>query len=220
MLRWLDKIEYRASESAAGIAGLIKSVAMLYFGTIPPNLHFHQPNRYIDFESNHIRVVTNETKIDHQAVIGISSFGFGGTNAHVIVKGVDASVRKEIRPLEIPFNRERAASLGAYARLNEQEPHQGAIAPETKTEATIRSFTRDDIDKLVGELFFQLTNIKEIDPEIELTNQGLDSMSGTELISQLETALNIEIEPEILFEYSLRDQFVNQVYALTAMGRN
>jgi acyl carrier protein len=65
-----------------------------------------------------------------------------------------------------------------------------------------------------------LTNIKEIDPEIELTNQGLDSMSGTELISQLETALNIEIEPEILFEYSLRDQFVNQVYALTAMGRN
>ena len=207
-------------ESAAGIAGLIKSVAMLYFGTIPPNLHFHQPNRYIDFESNHIRVVTKEVKIDHQAVIGISSFGFGGTNAHVIVKGVDASVRKEIRPLEIPFNRERAASLGTYARLNEQEPHQGAIAPETKTEATIRSFTREDIDKLVGELFFQLTNIKEIDPEIELTNQGLDSMSGTELISQLETALNIEIEPEILFEYSLRDQFVNQVYALTAMGRN
>ena len=112
-------------ESAAGIAGLIKSVAMLYFGTIPPNLHFHQPNRYIDFESNHIRVVTKEVKIDHQAAIGISSFGFGGTNAHVVVKGVDASVRKEIRPLEIPFDRERASSLGPYVRFNEQDTHQG-----------------------------------------------------------------------------------------------
>lgn len=207
-------------ESAAGIAGLIKSVAILYYGVIPPNLHFRQPNRYIDFESNHISVVTKETKIDHQAVIGISSFGFGGTNAHVIVKGVDASVRKEIRPLEIPFDRERAFSLGQYVHLNEQDTLQVAIEPEKKNEAIISSFTREDIDNLVGELFFQLTNIKEINPEIELTNQGLDSLSGTELISQLETSLNIEIEPEILFEYSLRDQFVNQVYALTTMDRN
>ena len=205
-------------ESAAGIAGLIKSVAILYYGIIPPNLHFHQPNKYIDFESNSIRVVTKETKIDHQAVIGISSFGFGGTNAHVIVKGVDAAVRKEIRPLEIPFDRERASSLGQYVHLEEQDTFRVAIEPEKKNKAIKKAVTREEIDTLVGQLFFQLTNIKEIDPEIELTNQGLDSMSGAELISQLETSLNIEIEPEILFEYSLRDQFVNQVYALTAGG--
>jgi acyl carrier protein len=41
-------------------------------------------------------------------------------------------------------------------------------------------------------------------------------MSGTELISQLEAALKIEIGPEILFEYTLRDQFVDQIYALAA----
>ena len=45
-------------------------------------------------------------------------------------------------------------------------------------------------------------------------------MSGTELISQLETSLNIEIGPEILFEFPLRDQFVDEVYALTGGGMN
>jgi acyl transferase domain-containing protein/acyl carrier protein len=205
-------------ESAAGIAGLIKSVAILHYGMIPPNLHFQQPNKYIDFESNHIRVVTEETRLDHQALVGVSSFGFGGTNAHIIVKGVDASVRKAIRPLEIPFNRERAASLDQYLRAQEQDTFQVAIEPEGKNNALVSPVTREEVDNLVRELFFQLTNIEEIDPDIELTNQGLDSMSGTELISQLGTSLNIEIEPEILFEYPLRDQFVDQVYSLAAGG--
>jgi 3-oxoacyl-(acyl-carrier-protein) synthase/acyl carrier protein len=205
-------------ESAAGIAGLIKSVASLCYGIIPPNLHFHQPNKYIDFESNHIRVVTEETKIDHQAVIGVSSFGFGGSNAHLIVKGVDPSVRKVIRPLEIPFDRERASSLGNYMRLQEPVAVRVAIEPEKKNKAIEKAATREDIHRLVNELFFQLTNIQELDPEIELTNQGIDSLSGTELISKLEASLNIEIGPEILFDYPLRDQFIDHVFALTAVA--
>ena len=72
----------------------------------------------------------------------------------------------------------------------------------------------------MADLFFQLTSIEEIDPEIELTEQGLDSMSGTELISLLETALNMEIGPEVLFEYPLRDQFVDEVSALAGRNRN
>jgi len=204
-------------ESAAGIAGLIKSVASLCFGVIPPNLHFHQPNKYIDFESNFIRVVTEETKIDHQAVIGVSSFGFGGSNAHLIVKGVAASVRKEIRPLEIPFDRERALSLDTYLRYQEMDDSlRVGTELEKKYKGIENSFAREDIDNLVSDLFFQLTNIKEIDPDIELTNQGLSSLSGTELITQLEASLNIEIGPEILFEYPLRDQFVDQICALVA----
>jgi acyl carrier protein len=80
--------------------------------------------------------------------------------------------------------------------------------------------SREDIDALVGELFFQLTSIRDIDPEIELTEQGLDSMSGTELISQLETKLNIEIGPEFLFDYQLRDQLVDELYARSGAGLN
>ncbi len=61
-------------ESAAGIAGLIKSVLALNYGIIPPNLHFNQPNEFIDFESYQLNVVSEETEIAHQANIGVSSF--------------------------------------------------------------------------------------------------------------------------------------------------
>ena len=207
-------------ESAAGIAGLIKSVVSLYHGIIPPNLHFYQANKYIDFDANNIRVVNKETEIDHRAVIGVSSFGFGGTNAHILVKGVDASARKEIRPLEIPFDRGRSFSLNQYVRLREPIADQAAIEPQKKNLIEAKTVSRADIDIFVGELFSQLTSNEKIVPEIELTSQGLDSLSGTELITQLESYLKIEIGPDILFEYPLREQFVDKVYALTAKGLN
>ncbi len=44
----------------------------------------------------------------------------------------------------------------------------------------------------------------------------MDSLGATELLSQLEDRLSIEIEPEILFEYALLDQFIDQVGALAS----
>jgi acyl transferase domain-containing protein len=203
-------------ESAAGIAGLIKSIAILNHGKIPPNLHFTQPNQYIDFETHHIRVVTEETAIDHQAAIGVSSFGFGGTNAHIIVKGAEAAVRKTIKPIEIPFDRENAVSIDSYLRrLGSNEAEIDAQSNVNDHESDIDAITREKIDQLLGDLFFQLTSIEEIDPDIELIDQGLDSMSGTELLSQLGSTLNIEIEPDLVFEYPLRDQLVDELFSRT-----
>jgi acyl carrier protein len=84
----------------------------------------------------------------------------------------------------------------------------------------ITMLTRDAIDQLVVELFFQLTSINEIDPNIELTEQGLDSMSGTELISQLESKLQLDIGPDFIFEFPLRDQLVDELYARSGAGLN
>jgi phthiocerol/phenolphthiocerol synthesis type-I polyketide synthase D len=228
-------------ESAAGIAGLIKSLAVLNHGVIPPNLHFRTPNEYIDFKSHHLRVVTEETRIDPLAHIGISSFGFGGSNAHIIVKGVDAAVRKKIKPGKVPFDRERAVPLGHYLRLLEPE----AASPPVDRSASVETpadpegtwpamkasgdgsdnqpeeaVTRDAVDKMFGQLIFELANIEKIDPDVELIDQGLDSLSGTELISQLEILLGVEISPDLLLENPLPTQFVDQVYALAAGLRN
>lgn len=210
-------------ESAAGIAGLIKAVTILSHGVIPPNLHFNHANEYIGFDSHNIRVVAEKTEIDPRANIGISSFGFGGTNAHVIVKGADADLRKEIRPVAVPFDRERASSLSPYLRLFDTDTtaiEPGQQVTGTDIGAKGEPVTLDLIDNLVHELFTQLTSIQEIDPEIELTDQGLDSLSGTELIAQLEKSLNIEIDPDILFDFPLPDQFVGEVYALAGALKN
>jgi acyl carrier protein len=191
-------------ESAAGIAGLIKSIAALNYGTIPPNLHFNQPNQYIDFESSRIRVVTEETPIDHQAVIGVSSFGFGGTNAHIIIRGVEEAVRKPIQTQAIPFNREQAAALAPYLRLADSGGNKPVPALETTPKGP-------DVRSTIQALFHSLTEIEGIDPELELVEQGLDSMSATELINQLEEQFKIEIGPDIIFEYPLFDQFADEI---------
>ncbi|MDQ0846321.1 SDR family NAD(P)-dependent oxidoreductase [Streptomyces sp. V1I6] len=77
-------------EGAAGIVGLIKTVLALYHGRIPATLHFRSPNPHIDFSGLRLRVVTAPTawpaRQDRPARAGVSAFGFGGTNAHVIVE--------------------------------------------------------------------------------------------------------------------------------------
>ncbi len=195
-------------ESASGIAGLIKSVAILNKGLIPPNLHFRQPNQYVDFESHQLRVVTVKTPVAQDAYCGISSFGFGGSNAHIIIKGAEAAARKEILPVVVPFDRARSAALGEYVRLEAQRD-----APPDDTAVTV--VTLENIGSLFNNLFYEMTSVQEIMPDIELTDQGLDSMSATELIAKLQQTLNIEIEPELLLEFPLRDQFVEELYGLT-----
>jgi acyl transferase domain-containing protein/acyl carrier protein len=217
-------------ESAAGIAGLIKSVLILNFGIIPPNLHFNQPNEYIDFESYQLSVVSEETQIDNQVNIGVSSFGFGGTNAHIIIKGVADKVRKKIENLEIPFDRSKSAYSQNYYQNNDGKlPYEinGLNLNAQKTETVeneksdmhnefdrTKKFAREDVEKMVKDLFYKLTNIDVIDSDIELTEQGLDSMSVTALISQLESSLKIEIDPDIIFEYPLPDQLIDEIHSL------
>ncbi|MCE9543517.1 MAG: polyketide synthase, partial [Verrucomicrobia bacterium] len=75
-------------EAGSGIAGLIKASLCLHHGEVPPNLHFKQPNPGIDFEGLGIRVPVRAEKLPRpDAVAGVNSFGFGGTNAHVILQG-------------------------------------------------------------------------------------------------------------------------------------
>lgn len=77
-------------EGAAGVAGIIKVILSLNNEIIPPNLHFHQINPKIDLDAIPAKIITTPTpwKYDVARVrrAGISSFGFTGTNAHVIIE--------------------------------------------------------------------------------------------------------------------------------------
>lgn len=80
------------SESAAGAAGLIKVVQAMQHGVIPPSLHFDAPNRYIDFDAERLEVVEDPREwpgYSGHKIAGVSGFGFGGTNAHVVVSSFD-----------------------------------------------------------------------------------------------------------------------------------
>jgi len=76
-------------EAAAGIAGLIKSVLMLGHAQIPPHLHFQERNPHLITDLPPLvvpRQLEDWTECEHPRIAGISSFGMGGTNAHVVVQ--------------------------------------------------------------------------------------------------------------------------------------
>ncbi|MFC0387409.1 SDR family NAD(P)-dependent oxidoreductase [Muricoccus vinaceus] len=73
-------------ETASGMAGLLKALLMLEKRVIPPSLHFDEPSPRIDFGALNIRVPTAPEPLPGRApVIGVNSFGFGGTNASLLL---------------------------------------------------------------------------------------------------------------------------------------
>ncbi|MGC5022567.1 AMP-binding protein [Micromonospora sp. DT47] len=75
-------------DAGAGIAGLIKTVLAVRHGLIPPNLHFTRPHPEIDLAGGPFYVPTKARDWPEgpRRVAGVSSFGLGGTNAHVVVE--------------------------------------------------------------------------------------------------------------------------------------
>jgi polyketide synthase PksN len=81
---------------AAGITGFIKTVMAIKHRQIPPSLHFEIPNPAIDFINSPFYVNTGLTRWENDKYplrAGISSFGIGGTNAHVVLE--EAPAREE-----------------------------------------------------------------------------------------------------------------------------
>jgi amino acid adenylation domain-containing protein len=75
--------------TAAGVAGLIKTVLALEHRQIPPSLHFETPSPAIDFAASPFRVVDRLTDWEPDRAprrAGVSSFGIGGTNAHAVLE--------------------------------------------------------------------------------------------------------------------------------------
>lgn len=75
-------------EAAAGVAGLIKAIGVVRQRHAPPTLHFHNLNPDIANPGDLIRIAAGgRTALDtSRPVIGVSSFGFSGTNAHVVLE--------------------------------------------------------------------------------------------------------------------------------------
>ncbi|MDO5531762.1 type I polyketide synthase [Sutterella sp.] len=121
-------------ETGSGMAGLAKAIAVLETGIVPKNIHFETPNPAIDFAKLGIRVpVENErvTVLPGRSLVGVNSFGFGGTNAHAVLECAPLPLEKpacadcgtDVSSLPLLLtakSRESLAALaGRYCRLLE-----------------------------------------------------------------------------------------------------
>lgn len=119
-------------ESASGAAGLIKTALVLNRGTIPPSLNFEAPNPRIPFDDLHLKVSTESQSLPCRngdpPVAAVNSFGFGGTNAHVVLEGAlplnpdrrepgESAVRPYVLPISARSKFSLLESAKAYRKL-------------------------------------------------------------------------------------------------------
>ena len=86
-------------EAAAGIAGVIKVVLSLEHETLPKHLHFENPSPHIPWDRLAVEVVTETMPWERNGrarIAGVSSFGFAGTNAHVILEEAPVAAQSEV----------------------------------------------------------------------------------------------------------------------------
>lgn len=124
--------------SAAGIAGLIKTVLAAWHGRIPPTLHCDQPNPRFDFANSPLfPCVQQQVWHPRQDVrrAGISSFGFGGTNCHVVLR--DFSNTLAIPPRRSPLAPPQYQRQ--YAWL-EKSPPEAENLPVVERRTTLLGF--------------------------------------------------------------------------------
>ncbi|MCD6048483.1 MAG: amino acid adenylation protein [Gammaproteobacteria bacterium] len=85
------------TDHAAGIAGLLKSLLILQYKSIPPQINYLQPNPNCSFESTPFKInITPQKLLKEEVGIGISSFGMGGTNSHLIITGYTRKLQQKI----------------------------------------------------------------------------------------------------------------------------
>ncbi|NEO71398.1 type I polyketide synthase [Moorena sp. SIO3H5] len=144
------------TEAAAGIAGLIKVVLSLQNKYIPPHLHLRELNPYMSL-AGIPGMIPMEGKAWEKydecetRVAGVSSFGFSGTNAHVIVEEVPTEVRSQKSEVRSEDDLEREVNL---------------LTLSAKTE------------KALDELVSHYQNYLETNPELELADVCYTANTG------------------------------------------
>ncbi|MBE5827075.1 MAG: aminotransferase class I/II-fold pyridoxal phosphate-dependent enzyme [Butyrivibrio sp.] len=175
-------------ESAAGVAGFIKAVLILSNGQIPRSLNYVNKNPYIRTVAN-IKVAAGRIEPSEKKaaadVVGISSFGFGGTNCHMILKscglkdtsGLNAEMERGESYFVTPAGRSRSGlEEGAASGTNGSAP---AVSIRDIVCSALSKVTAYPVDTLHDEDKLQF-------------DLGIDSIMMTELVTDLTVAFSFD----------------------------
>ncbi len=197
-------------EAASGIAGLIKVALSLQHRQIPPSLHFHQINPYIPLHKLPLQVqqtLGDWPKVDEPALAGVSSFGFGGTNAHVILE--EAPQIQKTQPLEKdPGSYDRAYLLPLSARRHE----------------ALRSLARSYQKFLTPTAFDSAVSLQDICYTASIRRSHHDHRlilvfhSREELIEHLEAFLQEGFRSGLSFSHKQRNRRPKLVFVFSGQG--
>ena len=174
-------------EGCSGLAGLIKTVLMLEHGLILPNMNFEKANEQIPLDTLKLKIPTSIQKWPSQSVrrASVFNFGYGGSNAHVIVESASSYFAthgiSQIRPASSLIPRDssfetKVFSLSAHTR-------SAAIQQARNLASHLRErrehFNQDKFDSLAFTLGCRRSNL--------LWKLAVSASSVSELIEKLDS---------------------------------
>lgn len=140
-------------EASAGIASVLKLILALQNKTIPPHLNFHQPNPLVPWDQIPIEIPRSatawETDPDQPRIAGVSSFGFSGTNVHLIVSEAPAleSTPSPLAPSQLsPTHSSSQHSSLAKAALSQTTALPRLLTLSARSEKALRELAKQWVD--------------------------------------------------------------------------
>lgn len=207
-------------ESGAGIAGIIKSILILVKQTIPKTIHISEINQNLNLHDG-LKIVENNMNSDIN-IIGISSFGFGGCNGHILLKKSDNvksinNIQYKKQENYYVLQRKNQNIIenknvdNSYTMTSITEPEEKYIQEIEfeEVDTGVIDQNREDFNKLVNEIGVTQGY------DIPLINQDLDSLTLTEFIIQIEHKYSYEIDISDISEKQLScNDIFNIIYKI------
>jgi acyl transferase domain-containing protein/acyl carrier protein len=168
-------------EGAAGIAGLIKVVLAIKHRQIPPNLNFEKPNPNIPFDELHLKIpqkLLEWPDTGRPGLAGVSSFGFGGSNCHVVV-GEFAPANYQLLPISADTGDELKKELQSIIELiNSDDLINLAVFCSEKSNEPVRACKAVFVAQSRQQLNKQLVEFIENSEAGAITQNSKDTSAG------------------------------------------
>ena len=175
-------------ESAAGLSGLIKCVLQMKYNTLVPSLHSEDENPHLELERTPFKISKKVTTFPDKSISTVSSFGAGGSNAHVILQQYPKQTIKQhdsYKNYIIPISSHTLKGL-----QNQIDSLRNYLHTATETQRSLDTIaytiacTRDHLKYKIA---FVVSSIEELTQKLHTDIQELDhTKSTTETTSELD----------------------------------